>query len=349
MKASIKFFALAAMFLHDVPMAGAAEPLAACPVLGDPVTAIEATDYYDRSDDSYSKIDIERFKLNQKLVKPVNDFLNSISELSDQYVLTRSESVKRCSDEIIFKWAKAKSLMDVSYGTQARFIQQWAASTLAFSRMKLGPLKSPRHDSVVTEWMNEIAWSVNSFQKGDGGSRRQNHYYWSMLGIGAIGLATNDRDLLWRSEEMFNIAIGDIEPNGTIAAELKRGQRASLYHAFAAQPLAIHTMLRERCISQRDDETPQLDKLLRLVRAEIAGSQVIDGIVGVRQTEVGKQEWLMLWDAVQANSPQSAGTLKSRNLAGRMDTLATVIVNDCRSSPLSPARPVPSRSSRVSG
>lgn len=331
MKASIKHQLFGSLLFSGIPTMAAAQNPPSCPALGAPVSAIQGTTYYAKSDASRSKIDDNQLRLNQKLSKPVNDFLDAISDLSDQYVLAPTEATKRCSDQIFFEWAKANALLDVKAGAQSRFIQQWASSTLGIARMKLGPLRSQQQDAVVSMWMRKIAWSVNSFQQGDGGTGRQNHYYWAMLGIGATGLSTGDRKLWQRSEEMFKIAINDIQTDGTLPAELKRGQRAGLYHAFAAQPLAVHTLMREKCVSPASSEPPQLEKLLNVVRGEIGGSRTIDDIAGTRQTHVGKQHWLMLWDAVQKDLPQSAGTMKSRNLAGRMDTLATVIGNNCKS------------------
>ncbi|WHO40825.1 alginate lyase family protein [Sphingobium sp. AP49] len=313
-----------------LPATAKAQSTFSCPTLGPPVVAIQANTYYDQDDATRSKIDDAKFQENQKLSRPVTGFLDAIADLSDQYVLQKSPQVKKCADGLFYNWAKSGALLDVKMGAQPRFIQEWAASTLGIARMKLGKLESPQQDAIVRKWLREIAESVDSFQKGDGGAKRNNHYYWAMLGIGAIGLAADDPDLWARSQRMYQVALRDIQASGMLPAELRRGNRAALYHAFAAQPLALHEIMIEHCAASGDTEDPRLEKLLTVVRGEISGKRQVDQITGIKQIHVGTQHWLNLWDAIEQGNPSSAGEMKSRNLAGRMDTLASVMENSCR-------------------
>lgn len=301
-----------------------------CPALGRPVVAIQATSYYESSDASRSAINADKQKENVALTQPVNDFLDALSNLSDQYVLTGSRRAKACADDIFYRWASSGALMDVQQGPQSRYVQQWATSTLGLARMKLGKLASPQRDAVVRRWLQAMAGSVNGFQQGDGGSKRNNHYYWAMLGIGAIGLSTGDRALWDRSESMYRVALGDIGADGTLPAELKRGQRAAHYHAFAAQPLAIHSLLRSECARGGRGGDQQLGRLIGVVRGEVAGRGVIAKDTGVKQTRVSTQPWLSLYDAVERDRPAQAGARTSTKLAGRMDTLAATIEAGCQ-------------------
>jgi len=304
-----------------------------CPSTIVPVHAIEATTYYRRDDPSRSTIDPVKHEENLRLIKPVDDFLKTVSDLSDRYVSTGDHSWKECADNLMVEWAAGKGLLDVSSGAQARFMQQWASSTLGFSRIKLGPIEDPVQRGAVNSWLMQIAKQVYDRNIKEGERKRNNHYYWSMLGVGAIGVAVHDETLWQESRRMYSVAITDVREDGTLPAELSRGKRAALYHAFAAQPLALYNLLATYCEKSTLPGHGSLDALMRLVRDEIDDRKIIDKKTKVLQSHVGQQHWLLLWDAMPDNVALISPKLRSVKLGGQMTTLAATLRAGCSSTP----------------
>ncbi len=309
--------------------AGAPAFADSCPTGINPVVTIEATTYYRQDDPTRSTIDLNKQARNRELLKPVNGFLQLLTSLSDQYLDTGVESLKKCADDITLSWAKAGALTVVSSSAQARFVQQWSASTLGFVRLKLGPLSDPNDDLAVRRWLATLATEIKKRNFRNDTKQHNNHYYWSTLGIGVIAVAIAD-DELWRvSKKMYETAIRDIAGDGTLPAELIRGNRAALYHAFAAQPLAAYKLLATYCQLDASVDDKRLERLIALVRMDIADLRATDKKTGIKQGHVSPQPWLDLWDALRSERPQDAGTRKSQNLGGAMNTLSQVLYSGC--------------------
>jgi len=311
----------------------------ACPKVGPPVSIVYAVGPYHREDRTRSIIDAQRLAENERLTTPINHFLDAISELSDRIVDMRNRDSKYCYDGTLFKWASADALLLTGEGAQPHYVQQWAAVTLGLARLKTGPLTAPDQDRVVSSWMRKLARTVSRFHRGDGGPGRNNHYYWAMLGIGAIGLSTGDHELWDRALAMDKIALHDIRPDGTLQNELIRGNRATRYHAAAALPMAVLQLLRSDCwgkiytANEYGQEESRLHTLIDLIRGEVNGKKYIESITRIKQLPISKQHWLSLWDSVNIKQPQEASPKFSRSLAGSLSRLATVISSGC---PLAP-------------
>jgi len=301
-----------------------------CPILGDPVVAIEAATFYQADDPSHSRIDPDKLRENVRLTRPVSQFLDTLATLSDSYVLSPSPDVKQCTDHLLYQWARAGALTDISQGVQARFVQEWSLASLGFLRMKLGPLRDHEQDEIVRAWMHDLAASVANLYPSDGGASRNNLYYWAMLAIAVTGHSTDDVVLWKRAEDMNRVALSDIQANGTLPAELKRASRAAWYHAFAAEPLVLFKLVSERCRNQPYQGDRQLDRLLDIVYGALNGSPTLHTITGVEQVDIRDRYWINLWNAFEGNQPYIVTLAKERNLGGSVDMLYRLFRDGCR-------------------
>jgi poly(beta-D-mannuronate) lyase len=74
-------------------------------------------------------------------------------------------------------------------------------------------------------------------QKGTGDAEN-NHLYWAGVEISAAGIAANDRKLFDWGMDAYRVGVAQIEPDGSLPLEMRRGQRALHYHLYAVSPLA---------------------------------------------------------------------------------------------------------------
>lgn len=298
-----------------------------CPNMVSPVVIIGGNGYYNKGT---VKRDSVLFENNNKSLKPIYEFQNRLSSLSDNFVRTKSSIYKTCADAMILKWAKRNALSkfgsDTSGGDfQSNFVQQWTVASLGLARLKLGPLKKSDDDRIVINWLKKTAISVYDFHKTR--SHHNNHYNWAVLAVGSVGISTNDDSLVDISTRMFDVAIAKIKPGGFLPLEMKRQERASSYHSMAAQPLAMYHLIRNQCAGGMV-RSEKLIELINLVKAIKARPQLLNIQAGVRQLPIGKQPWINVWDIVIGNAISEEPS-SSRFISGSSQTLAKVLIEKC--------------------
>lgn len=293
-----------------------------------PVRKINANAFYRQDDPTRSEVDEAAAQKNSLANKGIIRFLKYISQKSDQYYNSSNVKSKTCLDNVLYKWAYLGGLTKNADNAQSKYMRQWAISTIAIVRLKAGPLKDRRKDAVVTRWMSRLAnltYDYHAYRKGP----RNNHYYWATLGIGATGLAIGDRTLLNKARIMDDTALSDIQPNGTLKAEMARGKRAAHYHATAAQPLAVFDLFERKCLGHGGKPDPRLERLMRVVREVLVAPDKIRLTNMPQQMALPKQPWLNLWDAVNAGTIASPNAGFEQRLGGDMRSLSTLLRTRC--------------------
>jgi poly(beta-D-mannuronate) lyase len=300
-----------------------------CPSPGEPVRVIRVYGFYAPADPTHSTIDPERQERYRTSVAPLRRFQSTIAGLSDQ--ADRDPDARACAENLLASWAKARALLEPRT-PQARLEQQWLLATLAIVHFKLGSISNRNVDSLVKFWLAAIAEQVVEFYKPVYQSHRTNLTYWAALSVGVTALVTS-RDDFWRfSEDINHLALTDIDAEGFIASELRRGPRAASYHAFAAQPLAVLELFRQTREGRRSVPTA-LQRLIALVEAEAAGARRIDARTGVTQLRISPMAWLNLWhrDHEMVAGTESGGQLS--RLGGTMGSLYTALARHGLPSP----------------
>src|SRR6185312_4049788 len=54
-----------------------------------------------------------------------------------------------------------------------------------------------------------------------------NHLYWAGVEVSAAGIAANDRELFDWGMNTYHVGVAQIQPDGTLPLEIRRGQRAA--------------------------------------------------------------------------------------------------------------------------
>ncbi len=182
---------------------------------------------------------------------------------------------------------------------QAEYQRKWDLAGAALAYIKLKSFASAEQRRVIEPWLMRFADAARAFFD-DPKHKRNNHWYWLGLAVGATAIAT-DSDRHWQmARGIMADAAGDIAADGTLPMEIARGARAIHYHAFAVMPLVV---LAELARFKEEDWYAMGDGALhRLVDVTLRGLNdpaLFDQLAGVQQQRpVGAGAgWLQIYGA----------------------------------------------------
>ncbi|MBS7543219.1 alginate lyase family protein [Ancylobacter oerskovii] len=266
----------------------------ACPNVGPPIKNINALSYYDRMDPTRSQIVEERRDKNIRLTEGVTRFQKVIVGLAND----NTRFKKECAIQIMKAWALADALEGSKNRGQADKVRIWVLGSISISYLKLYDIVESDDKEIIDNWIRDLASITIKYTESR--KKMTNIGYWGVFGVGAAAIAINDMRMWYWAEEMYNNALNDIESDGTLAAERGRGERAFLYHVFAAQPLVGFEFIRSfvRC----DQKIPnKLLSLTSMLEKEFNGSGYIAQLSGYRQLDVSRPPWLVLLERPQSD------------------------------------------------
>lgn len=154
-----------------------------------------------------------------------------------------------CAARLLGTWARAGALLGDMRSKQAEYERKWTVAGAALAYLKVRAAVSPTERRDIEAWLAKLADAAYRFA-AEPGHKRNNHWYWTGLGLGAVALATGD-EARWRmAHAIYSEALADIGADGTLKMELARGKRALHYHGFALMPLVT---LAELAASRGED------------------------------------------------------------------------------------------------
>lgn len=241
---------------------------------------------------------------NDAIREPLNRFLQLATDAADRYHRDGSEADRDCALSILMNWA-TRDALDGKVSMQGAAVRQWAAGTVALATLKLGAPQRPLPPA-LRQWLLDRAADTRQYMASritiEAPYGRSNLYYWSILTLGSIALVVDDPALWAYAKQEYLSVLPMIGEDGTLAAELRRKSRASIYHAFAAQPLVAFATLLEA----NGEELPQnardhLDRLVHLVRSIDRGNQqLLATRAHATQLPAGVSAWYPLYTYLQS-------------------------------------------------
>lgn len=239
-----------------------------------------------------------------------------------------------CLANVLYAWAEAQALTVIgTTGGQGELVQVWNSGTLASIYAKYPIIKKRAQamtakggkstkDAVIKSWLSKIGKNIADYAKAakrKGQTNKKDHRYqvntmfWRGYALTAIGLHTEEVELIERARDIFDTALRQITKDGLprekgyLPHELLRRGKAGTYHAFALKPiLGMVTLSRTmNCNFLRSGGQEQ--RLGFLVRKIAQGGKIpkvfqeaaychingacTDGIVTMEQTkQVGKAQ-----------------------------------------------------------
>ncbi len=298
-------------------LAGASGHAAAvCPAPPAVVKDLDIPRFY--GDVKGSIIEPQQKALHDAAVEPLAAFLRAVTTEADKaHRRTRFAEKKEaatCALGWISAWAAGDAWLGRMAQAQAEYQRKWDLAGVALAYLKVKSFATPEQRRIIEPWLMRFADGARAFFD-DPKHKRNNHWYWLGLGIGATGLAT-DSDKHWQiARGIMTDAARDISADGTLALEIQRGGRAIHYHAFAVMPLVV---LAELGRAKGEDwyalNQGALHRLVDVTIAGLADPAMFDRLAGVVQQRPLTHSTGAGW--IQMYAAHNADRLQGKSLPG---------------------------------
>ncbi len=167
--------------------------------------------------------------------------------MTDLAVRMRSPSVawevSACATAWILAWAREGSIAETAFpNPQGHYEQQWALGSLTLAMAKLvnTPAAAPFRQECFA-WLDRLVPTVMQHieRRERHPENRNNHSYWAGLAVFAHGLLLErPYEVSWGLDR-YDLALEQVQDDGSLPLELRRGENAYIYHLFALQPLVL--------------------------------------------------------------------------------------------------------------
>ncbi|MGV2288203.1 mannuronate-specific alginate lyase [Trinickia sp. YCB016] len=193
-----------------------------------PVNTIDPPGYYD---DASGYADA---------VKPMRNFVSRLNTAA-------GKGDWPCALSLLDSWAQADALMGHISGYQGYYERSWAGTDFAMVILRMPQQLREENRArfeVIDPWLERIAIATRDAEAIN--HLHNNLVYWAGLDLIAIGTVTGNSSLIDSGLLRIREGIRDIGPDGALAREVKRGNRALHYHTFALIPLVFAAELVQR-------------------------------------------------------------------------------------------------------
>lgn len=251
-------------------------------------------------DDAKSVVDEE---LQAQYAKSVEGFRQAGSEvvaLADKYRATGDAAIPGCVSGLLVAMANDGALSGRMTGAQAYTLRAWMlnAYSIAWLKVRAGLDKDDASRQIVPKWLARLAYDTAKYN--DKHKRGHNLRYWAGLGVMSAGIAANNKKLFDWGVDSYKMGANDIGPDGVLSAEIKRGDRALRYHAFAAAPLVmIAALAKVNNVDLYGENNNALSRLVSFVVANVGDSTIVNQRTGIEQLglrpDSGDLAWLHLY------------------------------------------------------
>jgi poly(beta-D-mannuronate) lyase len=271
----------------------------ACPTPPPVMKDLDIPRFY--GDATGSVIDPVQKAVHDAAVTPLTDFVRTVTTNADKaHRRTKpadSREAATCTLAWITAWAASDGWLGHMAQAQAEYQRKWDLAGVALAYLKVKPYATPEQRRIVEPWLMRFADAARKFFDNPG-HKRNNHWYWLGLAVGATALATDSERHWTMARGIMADAATDIAADGTLPMELARGRRALLYHTFAAVPLVT---LAELAQSRGEDwyglNGGALHRLVAVTTAGIADHALFEVRAGIAQDQAhwSGTPWLHLY------------------------------------------------------
>lgn len=212
-------------------------------------------------------------------VKPMRAFIARLNRASD-------ERDYACVLDLLGTWAQADALMGpITHSYQGYYERSWAGTDFAFVLMRIpANLRIANTDRMVTidAWLRRIAVATRDAE--DINRLHNNLVYWAGLNLISIGIVANQPQLIDSGLARVREGIRDIREDGSLAREVKRGNRALHYHTFALIPLVFAAeLIHPRGVDLYQENAHAIGRLADLVIEAVRDPATFSRITPIKQ------------------------------------------------------------------
>lgn len=302
-----------------------------CPAPPPGSADIRAMGYY--SDAASSVIDPRLQAQNEAAVKPLNDFSAHVAKTADAYAKGGDEAAGRCTLTWLDAWASSGAMlgrMEHVNNDQSDYMRQWTHGAVAMAYLRTQALATPQQRASIESWLRRLS-TANLAYWDNPKHKRNNHYYWTGVGIMATAVATRDDGLLKIAQGIYRTGIDAIEPDGSLPMEMARKRRALHYHDYATAPLVL---MAEMARLRGEDWYTYRQGALERLAARVADGyrdpswfNAQAGVVQETATPKASSGWVEFYrlrspDPVRFDAMHAAGPFKDPRMGGNLTQMA---------------------------
>jgi poly(beta-D-mannuronate) lyase len=195
------------------------------------------------SDSKSSVIDPVKWKAYAESAGPYKELGERITDAADAYRATGSRDAANCAIQHMNAATKDGVFTGKMSSGQAYYVQGWTIGAIAIAYLKLrdSGLLTAAEKKDIPAWIVSVVKQTQDYydtrrQKATGDAQN-NHLYWAGVEVAAAGIAADDRKLFDWGIETYHEGVSQIQPDGSLPQEMRRGQRALHYHLYALAPL----------------------------------------------------------------------------------------------------------------
>ena len=260
----------------------------ACPAVEHLSPDLTTSGFY--SDSKSSIIDPEKWKAYAASSGPYKELGNRVVAAADAYQSTGSRAAAECALQHMEAAAKDGVFTGKMSSNQAYYVQGWVISAVSISYLKVrgsGLIHKDQQDTILP-WIEKVISQSQSYfdahRAKSRGDAQNNHLYWAGVEVAAAGIAANDRKLFDWGMETYHAGISQIQPDGSLPQEMRRGQRALHYHLYALAPLVyLAEFGEENGLHSYAERDYAINKLVDLCTAGLEDNSFFVKATGIAQ------------------------------------------------------------------
>jgi poly(beta-D-mannuronate) lyase len=315
----------------DLPAPQGGGKSKACEAPPPPVTEFSADSIYEEGDATRSTIDPKAKERYDKAIAPLRDFSLQVSKLANRYLGSKGADTGAadCAIAWLAAWARGGALGAV-LTRQAALSSTRILSAIGFAYIEVKGAKgaSAKDEAAIEKWLADLGRKTIGVYGSEGNSNLGNHRYWGGLAVGAIAIATGDRQMLDWAMESYRIGVCQVDANGALPIELLRGKRARDYHIHAVAPLVMLAEIGERNGMDSYAECDgALGRLIKFVLTAIEDPKEIERLAGAQQIPLTEMGSRMAWVAIYRSrfplpvAVELPDSFNATTLGGNLQTL----------------------------
>lgn len=206
-----------------------------CPAVTHLAADLKTEGYY--IDGKSSVVDPEKWKAYAETSGPYRKLGQTIVDAADAYGTSGSRAAAECALLHMTTAAHDGVFTGHMSSRQAYYVQGWITGAMAVAYLKIrdSGLVTDSQRKLLFPWFESIVRQTILFYEENGA--KNNHLYWAGLEAIAVGVAANDRKRFDWGVQAYRVGIAQIQPDGEMPLEMRRGTRALHYHFYALAPL----------------------------------------------------------------------------------------------------------------
>jgi poly(beta-D-mannuronate) lyase len=260
-----------------------------CPAPPAFAKTVEIGTYY--IDSKASVIDPKKKAEYDKAAQASGDLSRAAALAADAYLAKGSRAAALCVYSLLDAAAKADAWDGKMDNFSGVYVQNWLLSGVGIAYLKVRPsgLATAAQDADIQKWFKLLAGRVREFFDEEvprlgGPQNENNHIYWAGFAVAAEAIADNDHDAGQWALYTYRMGLANIQPDGTLKAEMNRGQRALHYHLYALAPLIMLAELGEaNDIDLYAENNGAIHRLVKFCAAGLEDPTILEKRTGVAQ------------------------------------------------------------------